>query len=72
MGVQGGKHALNGILDQLLVGHFLDVVGPHPFENITEELQLTLGLRTVFLGSGYQGKGNQGGGRQGRDQEFAH
>ena len=72
MGVEGREHALNGIFDQLFVGHVFDVIGAHAFKDIAEKLQLAVGFRAVFLSGGYQRKDNQKGGRQAGDQEFAH
>ena len=38
--IERGQHALNGGLDQLLVGHLLDVFGPHALEHVAEQLEL--------------------------------
>ena len=72
MGVEGGQHALNGRLDHLLIGDLLDVIGPDPFEDVAEQLQLPIGLGSAFLGRKPLRKKYNQNGQDGRELQFAH
>ena len=73
MGIQGRQHALNGELDQLLIGHVFDIVAADPLEDIAEELQLPIGVGVAFLlPSQSVGITSSSGGDYGRELQFAH
>ena len=49
MRVEPGQHAVDGSLDQLLVGLLLDRVGAHAFEHFAEQVELAIGIAGVPL-----------------------
>ena len=60
MRVEGGEHAVDGVLDQLLVRRFLDIVGADLLEDVAEQPQLLVGVRVVrALGAGWESVGHQ-------------
>jgi hypothetical protein len=71
--VEGGEHAVDGILHQLLVGHLLDIVGADLFEDVAEQPQLLIGVRIVVVLRGRrQAEGHQECGRDDRQSGIAH
>jgi hypothetical protein len=66
------EHALDGVLDELLVAHLLHVGGAHPLEDLAEQLQLPVSVGGVFLCRRELRHGDEEGGDHGRDLELAH
>jgi hypothetical protein len=47
--VQRRQHALDGILDELLIGDFFHVVRAHTLEDFGKQLQLPISVGGIFL-----------------------
>jgi hypothetical protein len=45
--IERGQHAVDGILDQVLVGDFVDVVGAHALEHVAEQVEILIGLAAI-------------------------
>ena len=50
MRVEGGQHAVDGRLDQLLIVGLVDILGAHPLEHVAEDRQLTIGIGAGRIG----------------------
>ncbi len=44
MRVEGCQHALDGVADQILFAHLLNIIFTHSLENITKQRQLAIGF----------------------------
>ena len=49
MRIEAGEHAVDGVLQELLVGNVLDVVFAHAFEHVAEQLELPKCIRRARL-----------------------
>ena len=56
MRIEPGQHAVEGVLDQVVVGYRLHVVGAHDLEHAAEQAQQPIGLGVAhLLGEGRRG-----------------
>ena len=66
MRVEGGDHALDRVVDQLAILHRADIIGPHAFKRIAEQVELAIGSHVGSAERGQQGN------RGAKAQHHAH
>ena len=59
MGIERSQHAIDRRFDQLGIGDLFHIIHPYPFEDLSEQVELTVGCGIVFLGKNIKGAENK-------------